>query len=95
MDCREIEFSGHSLRRMFERSIAAEAVTSIVASGETITEYPEDTPYPSKLLLGSWRGRRLHVVVAFDEGSGKCVIVTVYEPDFRRWAEEFKTRRRP
>jgi len=78
MDCQSIVFSGHALRRMFERSVQRDAVLHVVRSGESIAEYPDDRPYPSYLLLGFVAGMPLHVVVARDAGSGRCFVVTVY-----------------
>ena len=45
----------HALKRMFERQIERSVVESVVRSGTTIERYPEDTPYPSRLVLG-WDG---------------------------------------
>jgi uncharacterized protein DUF4258 len=45
-------FSGHAIQRMFERGIRARDVEEIVAKGEVIMDYPEDTPFPSCLTLG-------------------------------------------
>jgi hypothetical protein len=54
----------HAVRRMFERGIAEADVQSVLSEGEEIAGYPDDLPYPSRLLFG-WRGDRpLHVVVA-------------------------------
>ena len=37
-----------------------------MSKGEEIAAYPDDTPYPSRPLLG-WRGDKpLHVVVAYN-----------------------------
>jgi hypothetical protein len=47
MECESVVFSGHAIRRMFERSIATDAVLAVVADGETMTEYVDDTPYPA------------------------------------------------
>jgi hypothetical protein len=48
---------------MFERQIAVEEVEAVLGAGEVIEEYPKDTPYASRLMLG-WIGLRpLHVVV--------------------------------
>ncbi|NMP23435.1 DUF4258 domain-containing protein [Sulfobacillus sp. DSM 109850] len=47
---------------MFERQIERSVVESVIQSGTTIESYPEDTPYPSRLVLG-W-DRPVHVVVA-------------------------------
>ena len=49
---------------MFERGITDADVHTVLSEGEEIAAYPEDTPYPSWLLLG-WRGDNpLHVVAA-------------------------------
>ena len=42
----------HAVKRMHERSIAEEDVEYAIASGKIIENYPNDTPYPSALLLG-------------------------------------------
>lgn len=47
----------HAIRRMFERGISGTDIEIVVHSGEVIEDYPADTPYPSKLLLG-WCGSR-------------------------------------
>lgn len=62
-------------------------------NGETIETYSDDTPYPSQLLLGWCAGRPLHVVAAYDPGTGLCVVITAYVPDAAQWGADFKTRR--
>lgn len=53
----------------------------VLPTGEVIESYPNDLPYPSKLMLG-WRGNRpLHVVAADNLESGETIVITVYEPD--------------
>lgn len=94
IDCRLVKFSRHVLERMFERGISEIAVKEIVRDGEVIEEYPEDTPYPSRLLLGWVGGRPLHVVVGYDAPSGLCVVITAYVPDAAQWGKDFKMRRR-
>lgn len=93
MDCKILKFSRHALERMFERGISEPEVEEIVRNGEVVEEYPEDAPYPSRLLLGDFGGRPLHVVAANDPGSGLCVVITAYVPDETQWGEDFKTRR--
>jgi hypothetical protein len=56
MKCERVDFSGHAVRRMFERSIGANAVLAVIAGGETVLEYPDDTPHPSRLLYGVIEG---------------------------------------
>lgn len=92
MKCESVVFSGHAVRRMFERSVTQSAVVAVVATGDIVTEYPEDSPYPSRLLFGYADGRPLHVVVAHDISSGLCIVITVYEPTVGQWGPDFKTR---
>jgi hypothetical protein len=93
MDCRKVDFSGHAVRRMFERSIALDEALAAIATGEVIEEYQEDVPFPSVLLLARIQKRALHVVVAKDRESGNCYLITVYPPDPALWEPDFKTRR--
>jgi hypothetical protein len=84
-------FSGHPIQRMFERGIRRDDVLAVVAQGETTTEYADDKPYPSRLLLGFVETKPLHVVLAFCEADGLCIVVTVYEPAVENWSD-FRTR---
>jgi hypothetical protein len=93
MDCNRIMFTGHALRRMFERHIGRSEVVNTVRFGETFAEYPDDDPYPSFLILGFVRGRALHVVAAQDPASATCYVVTAYFPDPGVWEDDFRTRR--
>jgi hypothetical protein len=93
MECKRVVFSGHAVRRMFERGITGTEVLDVVQHGEVITEYPEDEPFPSFLMLGIAGDRPLHVVVAVDTESQMCYIVTVYEPDPNSWTIDFRKRR--
>jgi hypothetical protein len=49
---RRLVFRVHALRRMFERHISVEDVEDVSQHGEMIENYPDDTPYPSRLMLG-------------------------------------------
>jgi len=93
MDCERILFSVHALRRMFERSISKEEAIEVIEGGELILEYPHDQPYSSVVLLGKAAGRHMHVVVAQDDATGTCVVITVYVPDPAVWTPDFRTRR--
>ncbi|MBI4193513.1 MAG: DUF4258 domain-containing protein [Betaproteobacteria bacterium] len=83
----------HAVRRMFERGITEAEVARVLSEGEEIAAYPDDTPYPSRLLLG-WRGDHpLHVVAAYNEQDGEQIVITVYEPDPLLWEDGFRRRR--
>ncbi len=54
----------HAIQRMYQRGIGEDEVRHVIATGETVEDYPGDTPYPSRLVLG-WSGKRpIHVVLA-------------------------------
>jgi hypothetical protein len=90
---RKYIFRRHALERMAERNISRVVVESVVEEGEVIREYADDTPYPSRLLLG-WRDERpLHVVAADDDTTNETYIITVYEPDPDVWEEDFRSKK--
>ena len=93
MECKRVVFSGHAVRHMFERGIGRDDVLAVVYRGETIAEYADDKPYPSRLLLGSVEARPLHVVLASDDAAALGIVVTVYEPTLEHWGEDFRTRK--
>jgi hypothetical protein len=95
MDCKRITYSGHAIRRMFEREIAEADITEVICSGDVIAEYPHDTPYPSYLLLGFRGNAPLHVLIGKDDNSGNCYVVTTYAPSRDSWSDDYKTRRMP
>lgn len=79
---------------MFQRQIDAADVRQVLTTGEVIEEYSDDTPYPSRLMLG-WCGLHpLHVLVADNTDARETIIITVYEPEPDRWEPGFKRRRR-
>ena len=86
-------FRVHAIQRMFERAITKEDVRQVLATGKTIEAYPEDQPYPSRLVLG-WVGTRpIHVVVADNQAQQETIVITVYEPDLAKWEAGFERRR--
>ena len=89
-----IAFRVHALQRMFERRIGEEEVRRVLQVGETIERYPDDRPYPSRLVVGWAEQRPLHVVVADHAEEHMLIVITVYEPDPASSASDFKRRRR-
>ncbi len=80
---------------MFQRRISSDDVRHVVETGGTIASYPDDTPYPNRLLLG-WSGARPpHVLVADKAEARELIVITVYEPDPALWDEAFRRRRKP
>lgn len=87
-------FRVHAIQRMFQRGISEQDVRRVLENGTLVEEYPDDAPYPSKLVLG-WSGRRpIHVVVADNYIENQVIVVTVYEPDADEWERNF-TERKP
>jgi Domain of unknown function (DUF4258) len=86
-------FCVHAIRCMFQRRINEKEVRHVLETGETIEAYPEDSPYPCRLVLGWYGSRPLHVVVADDAENQETIVITVYEPDAGTWDEDFKRRR--
>jgi len=91
--CTTFQFSSHAVQRMYERGISKKDTITAVKNGEIITEYPDDSPYPSYLLLARVNRRPIHVLLALDLKDHICYIITVYEPDPKIWSDDFKTRR--
>ena len=89
----DIIFSQHSLQQMFKSNITVEQVKRAVKMGDEIKDYPDDKPYPSKLLLSIENELPLHVVAAYIYAENKCIIITAYNPDINLWSDNFKKRR--
>ena len=85
-------FRKHALQRMFQRSIRVEDVHAVLSGGKSIIDYPDDTPYPSRLMLG-WRGERPIHVVAADTPESETIVITVYEPDPALWEPGFERKK--
>ena len=88
-------FRIHAAQRMSERGITERDVREILATGEILEEYPDATPYVSRLVLGWCRGRPLHVVAAENAEAHETIVITVYDPDPTLWEPGSRQRRRP
>ena len=78
---------------MVERGISPETIKHVIQNGNIIKEYPEDTPYPSRLILGYEEKRPVHVVSAYNPADDTEYVITAYEPDLIHWSENFTERR--
>ena len=85
-------FSGHAVRRMVQRAVTAPHVRAVLDANDIIESYPDDTPYPSALYIGTVAGRPLHVVAAHDVVAQRVIVVTVYEPDPTAWDATLRKR---
>jgi hypothetical protein len=90
-----LHYSRHAIERMFQRKITPEIINRVVLENNVIASYPNDQPYPSKLILGFANNLPVHVVVAMDQETREGIIVTVYQPDPLLWDESYRKRRMP
>jgi hypothetical protein len=87
-------FSTHAITQMAKRTISTGDVRNVLDNGEVIEIYPNNAPYPSRLVLG-WKGQRpIHVAAADNHLAQETIIITTYEPDPNLWHPDFKTRKR-
>lgn len=87
----EVLYTQHARREMrdepFGRIFEQEVFQAIIA-GEMIETYPQDTPYPSCLILGfTNRDRAIHTVCAHEPELDQVIVITVYEPDPDLWVD--------
>lgn len=62
-------------------------------NGEVIQDYLDDTPYPSRLVLGWVGSRPIHVVAANNIVDDATIIITAHEPDPKLWETAYKRRK--
>ena len=86
-------FTPHARQRMLARGILLSEVMHLLNMGIMIEDYPDDYPYPSKLLCGWKNERPLHIVYAYNGTDKKYIIITAYEPDPKLWFAPDFTRR--
>jgi len=89
MSAPPLVFRVHAIQRMFQRGSSKDDVRRVLEVGQVIEEYPEDQPYPSRLVLGWSSSRPLHMVVSDNPNTHETIIVTVYEPDPAKWEAGF------
>ncbi len=87
-------FTRHARKRILERGVRLDAVFGALEAATVVEDYPDDTPYPSRLVLGWAGGQPLHLVLAGPTAKGDTIVVTLYEPDPELWEPGF-VRRKP
>jgi Domain of unknown function (DUF4258) len=92
---RRLIFSGHATKRMAQRGFMDTDVAAVLSAGDVIERYPDDTPYPSYLVLGLVAGRPVHVVAADRSDAAEIIVITVYEPHPALWDATFTRRTDP
>ncbi len=89
----QIVFRIHATKRMFQRSINRIEVETILHNGIIIEEYKEDFPFNSILINGKTNDNRpLHLLVGVNSDEMKLIIITVYEPDPKKWESNYSRR---
>lgn len=90
----KVVYTRHARTRMFQRGISTRAVEEVgLSPSAVVEEYPEDQPFPSRLVLGWPQGEAIHVHVAADTASDRLIVVTAYRPDPARWESDFRRRK--
>ena len=93
MNCLKFIYSTHAVKRMLEKDISTVEIETTIRFGETIQDYFDDKPFPSKLILKFVNERPIHIVVAQNIETQECIIITCYEPDILIWNDDFKTKK--
>ncbi len=93
MYCQNLVFSRHAIQKMFFRRISQQEVQQIITYGEVIEENPNDTPFPSYIILDFVDSKPIHVVFYYDEVSDTGYVVTAYIPDSNLWMDNFRKRK--
>jgi hypothetical protein len=89
-----VSVSEHAYDEAVADDVSVVDVIDRTASGEVIEDYPDDSRGPSCLvLLRVGAEDAVHAVWAFDAGSARAILVTVYRPDPDRWSDDLKQRR--
>jgi hypothetical protein len=88
-----IRITDHADEELHNDGLTYEEVFISVLNGEIIEKYVEDAPYPRCLIFGmNFKNEPIHSVWAYDKKSGTSVLITVYRPDPKKWAD-WKIRR--
>jgi hypothetical protein len=88
----QVHVSEHAHDEAVDDGLSVVDVIDATPSGEVIEDYPTDPRGASCLALITRPA--VHAVWAFDEGSGRAILITVYRPDPARWSDDFRHRRR-
>lgn len=90
---KNIEITAHAILQLKARKIKLADIYAGIDNGEIIEQYPDDKYYPSCLILYfRVNGEPVHFVCSI--GNNKIYIITAYNPDLKRWENDFKTRKK-
>ena len=89
MSEKKIFFSNHAVKQMFQRNISMEDAKFALHNGVLVNEYPDDKPYPSKLLFAMKNENPLHIVCSEIFIENTIIIITAYEPSLDIWEKDY------
>lgn len=82
----------HAAERFRQRGIKMKDIRCGIFSGKIIEQYPEDSPFPSCLVLGyACDHRPIHIVMSDERTASR--IITAYIPDPEKWELNWETRK--
>jgi uncharacterized protein DUF4258 len=91
----QVHVSEHAHDEAIDDGLSIIDVIDATSTGEVIEDYPTDPRGASCLaLITIGKDMPVHAVWAFDEGSGRAILITVYRPDPARWSDDLRHRRR-
>ncbi len=88
-----IYWKEHLLQRIKDRGIKLNQILEVLMGYEIITEYNDDRPFPSYLLLGYDGEIPLHIVVGVNIEFFEIHVITAYIPDQKIWNEDYRRKR--
>ena len=94
MTVKKVIFSNHAVQQMFQRNISVGDVKFVLQNGIPVNEYPDDKPFPSKLLYAYCNNRNLHVVCSENYLEDEIIVITAYEATTDSWENDFVTRKK-
>ena len=89
----DLQYRVHATQRMFQRNLSEDELIQALETGFVIENYQSDFPFPSVLVNGKTKDNRpVHLVVGIDKLSKRLYIITVYEPDSKKWLDDYNRR---
>ncbi len=86
-------FTSHAVHRMRRFRLTVADIEAVLTTGDVVEQYPDDRPWPSRLVVGWCGGRPVHVVAADDQEIHDTIVITAYVPEPDRWDPTFRIRR--
>jgi hypothetical protein len=89
----QFEFSKHAVDQSLLRQIRVEEIKEAIANGQVIEYYPDDK-YGASCLIFGWTQTQRPIHIQCSYPSRPLIkIITLYEPNPKRWNNDFTQRR--